>query len=236
MKYLKVKTSVDIFFSFKYFLFIFLLIVIISCAPKRAPQVEYIPEGAQRGIASWYGPEFHGKVTASGEVFNMYEYTCAHREYPFGTKLRVVNLENKKEVICTVNDRGPFVLGRDLDLSYIAAKKIDMLKAGTAEVLMQPIGRDSSYVRYVKYSPVGGILTIQVGAFKDYENALRLKQALSLKYSNVYISKANVKGDIYYRVRIGRFIKYEDAFSLAKSMGQEGYPVIIMKYDKEGEI
>ncbi|MEN2985318.1 MAG: septal ring lytic transglycosylase RlpA family protein [Thermodesulfovibrionaceae bacterium] len=201
--------------------------------PKKAPQIESTPEKAQRGIASWYGSDFHGKPTASGEIFNMYEYTCAHKEYPFGTKLKVINLKNKKEVICTVNDRGPFVPGKDLDLSYMAARKIDILKTGTAEVLMQPVGRDYSYVRYVKYSPIAGVLTIQVGSFKEYENAYRLKQALSWKYQNVYISRVSLKGDRYYRVRVGKFTRYEEAFDLAKTMAQEGYKVIITKYDEK---
>jgi len=206
------------------------LIMLYSCAPKRTPEIGYIPQGAQKGVASWYGAEFHGRPTASGEIYNMYDYTCAHREYPFGTKLRVVNLQNGKEVTCTVNDRGPFIPGRDIDLSYAAAKKIDLIGPGTQEVLMEPIGRDLSYVRYVKYTPAYGVLTIQVGAFREIDNAVRLKQALSLRYQNVYINKANVKGEVFYRVRVGRFTSYDEAYNLAKSMGQEGYKVIITNF------
>jgi len=77
--------------------------------------------------ASWYGREFHGKQTASGENFNMFALTCAHRDYPLGTKLRVSNPANGKEVECIVNDRGPLVTGRDIDLSYAAAKKIGLI-------------------------------------------------------------------------------------------------------------
>lgn len=203
----------------------------ISCAPaKKPPSVEYVPTEARKGVASWYGPDFHGRPTASGEIYNMYDYTCAHREYPFGTRLRVVNLQNGKDVTCTVNDRGPFVPGRDIDLSYASAKKIDLIGPGTAEVLMEPIGRDMSYIRYVKYTPLSGALTIQVGAFKEIDNALRLKQALSLKYQNVYINKSNIKGEVFYRVRVGKFKNYNEAFNLAKSMGQEGYKVIITNF------
>ncbi|GAQ94817.1 rare lipoprotein A [Thermodesulfovibrio aggregans] len=225
------KTSVDIFYRLKLIglklKIIAIVVILCSCAPKKSPELEYIPQGARKGVASWYGAEFHGKPTASGEIYNMYDYTCAHREYPFGTKLRVVNLQNGKDVVCTVNDRGPFIPGRDLDLSYASAKKIDLIGPGTAEVLMEPVGRDMSYVRYVKYTPIGGPLTIQVGAFREIENALRLKQALSFKYQNVYINKASVKGQIFYRVRVGKFSNYDDAFNLAKQMGQEGYKVII---------
>lgn len=160
----------------------------------------------------------------------MYDYTCAHREYPFGTKLRVVNLQNGKDVVCTVNDRGPFIPGRDLDLSYASAKKIGLIGPGTAEVLMQPIGRDTSYVRYVKYAPASGVLTIQVGAFREIENAMRLKQALNLKYQNVYINKVVLRGETFYRVRVGKFTNYDEAYNLAKLMGQEGYKVIITNF------
>lgn len=228
------KTSADIFYRLKNsglrLKIIILLLILVSCAPKKPPTVEYIPEGAQKGVASWYGSEFHGRPTASGEIYNMYDYTCAHREYPFGTKLKVINLKNNKDVVCTVNDRGPFVQGRDIDLSYASAKKIDLIATGTAEVLMEPVGRDYSYVRYVNYSPISGALTIQVGAFKEIDNALRLKQSLSLKYQNVYINKAVVKGETFYRVRVGKFNSYDEAYNLAKSMGQEGYRVIITNF------
>jgi rare lipoprotein A len=229
-----VKTSADIFYRLKNsglrLKIIILLLILVSCAPKKPPTVEYIPEGAQKGVASWYGSEFHGRPTASGEIYNMYDYTCAHREYPFGTKLKVINLKNNKDVVCTVNDRGPFVQGRDIDLSFASAKKIDLIATGTAEVLMEPVGRDYSYVRYVNYSPISGALTIQVGAFKEIDNALRLKQSLSLKYQNVYINKAVVKGETFYRVRVGKFNSYDEAYNLAKSMGQEGYRVIITNF------
>ncbi len=209
---------------------ILIIFILFSCAPKKTIQGEYIPLAAQQGVASWYGAEFHGRPTASGEIFNMYEYTCAHREYPFGTKLRIVNLQNRKEVTCTVNDRGPFIPGRDIDLSYASAKKIDLIGSGTATVLMEPIGRDMTYIRYVKYTPTSGILTIQVGAFLEIENALRLKQALRLRYDNVYINKTVVKGETFYRVRVGKFKSYDEAYNLAKSMGQEGYKVLITNY------
>jgi len=229
-----VKTLADTFYRLKYLCLrlklIILILALFSCAPKQTPSVEYIPKVAQKGVASWYGAEFHGRPTASGEIYNMYDYTCAHREYPFGTKLRVVNLQNGKEVTCTVNDRGPFIPGRDIDLSYASAKKIDLVGPGTATVLMEPIGRDMTYVRYVKYTPTPGILTIQVGAFLEIENALRLKQALRLRYENVYINKAVVKGETFYRVRIGKFKSYEEAYNLAKSMAQEGYKVIITNF------
>lgn len=88
----------------------------------------------QYGVASYYSDEFHGKKTASGEIFNKWTFTCAHRTLPFGTKVKVVNLKNGKSVIVRVNDRGPFVKGRIIDLSFAAAKKIDMIKDGVVRV------------------------------------------------------------------------------------------------------
>lgn len=107
-----------------------------ACSLTRRYTRSYDRPGAYRdaGKASYYGREAHGKATASGEKFNMNAYTAAHRTLPFGTKVRVTNLANNKSVVVRINDRGPFVAGRIIDLSYAAAKKIKMLEAGVADV------------------------------------------------------------------------------------------------------
>jgi rare lipoprotein A len=92
--------------------------------------------------ASWYGREFHGKRTASGQPFNMHAFTCAHRTYPFGTRLKVTNPANGRTVHCVVNDRGPSSKDRDIDLSYAAAKKIGLTKKGAAKVRIEYSGKD----------------------------------------------------------------------------------------------
>lgn len=184
-------------------------------------------------IASWYGPDFHGRPTSSGELFNMYALTCAHKEYPFGTKLRVVNPQNNKEVECTVNDRGPFISGRDIDLSYAAARKIDLIGPGTGAVMIEPIGRDLRYVKYVRYGASNGTSTIQVGSFRDESNAKRLKTALDLNYKNVYIMEANVAGAKYYRVRVGKFNSRMDAQKTGNALATEGYNVLITKFEQQ---
>jgi len=89
------------------------------------------------GVASYYAHDFHGKQTSNGEIFDMNSFTAAHRTFPFGTKVRVTNLENKKSVIVRVNDRGPFKEGRIMDLSLGAAKEIDLIKNGTAKVKLE---------------------------------------------------------------------------------------------------
>ncbi len=197
-----------------------------SCASYHIyPESEYV-------IASWYGPEFHGKPTSSGEPFDMHAYTCAHREYPFGTKLKVTHASNGRTVYCLVNDRGPFVDGRDIDLSYAAAKEIGLLNPGTGPVMIENVGRDTSYIRKVEYAPQAGALTIQAGSFRELSNAQRLKSSLELKYSDIYIDKADVNGNTFYRVRIGRSLAKEEASSLAESLANEGYRVLITRYDE----
>lgn len=184
-------------------------------------------------VASWYGPQFHGRPTSSGEIFNMYAMTCAHREYPFGTRLRVTNLENNRSAECVVNDRGPFVEGRDIDLSYAVAKQIELIGRGMGKVLLEANGRDPAYIRQVKVQTLErtGLFAIQVGAFTESINAVQLKVALRLKYMNVYIQEAEVKGTTYYRVRIGNYDNYNAAMSVAEQLGEEGYQPLLMKAD-----
>ena len=98
----------------------------------------------QIGIASYYGKKFHKKRTANGEIFNMYKVSAAHKSYPLGTKVRVTNLENGKSIKLVINDRGPFVKGRIIDLSYKAARKLDFVNQGTTKVRIDVI-RPVSY-------------------------------------------------------------------------------------------
>ena len=163
----------------------------------------------------------------------MYAYTCAHREYPFGTKVKVTNTANSKAVQCIVNDRGPFVQGRDIDLSYASAKEIGLIGPGTSRVLIELQGRDTAYIRKVKVqsSERSGPFAIQVGAFTDGINAVRLKGAIRHKYQNAYIQEADVKGTTYYRVRVGNFDQFSQAMETAEQLGQEGYPPVILKAD-----
>jgi len=207
----------------------FFLALVSACSTSRQ---EVAPESAYV-VASWYGADFHGRPTSSGEIFNMYSMTCAHRTYPFGTKLKVTNAANKKTIECIVNDRGPFVRGRDIDLSYAAAREIGVIGRGTAEVLIEVSGRDSSYIRKVRVQGAGktGPFAIQVGSFSEGINAVRLKRALNLKYENVYIQEAEIKGSTYYRVRVGDYDALPDAVLAAEQLGQEGYQAQVVRAD-----
>lgn len=214
-----------------YIFFLALIFLLSSCSPARYEAYPKIPHKKTYAVASWYGPNFNGRLTASGEIFNMYADTCAHKTYPFGTKLKVTNTSNNRSVECTVNDRGPFIKGRDLDLSYAAAKKIGMIGPGTSRVLLEVRGRDNAYIKYIRVQTVKriGPFAIQVGAFTENINAIRLKRALKLKYSNVYIQKASIKRIEYYRVRIGNFENFDKAVSTAEELGQEGYQALVLK-------
>lgn len=184
---------------------------------------ESYPE-AIYAVASWYGPYFHGRQTASGKIFDMYDFTCAHREYPFGTKLKVINTSNNRSVDCLVNDRGPFIEGRALDLSYATAKEIGMIEPGVSMVKIEYMERNSKDIR---------LFTIQVGSFKEISNAMGLKKTLEQRYNKVYITEAYINGTKYHRVRIGKIIEKDEAYRLAEVIEKEGYDVLIVKYDEK---
>jgi len=162
----------------------------------------------QRGIASWYGPNFHGKYTSNGELYNMYAYTAAHKTLPMNTIVKVTNLKNKKSVVVRINDRGPFVEGRIIDLSYIAGKQIGLDKSGIAPVVIEVIGfKGKNYLNGY---------TIQVGAFSNKNGAILTAN----KYKRLgYNSKVLKKGD-FYKVVIGQFKSYNEAkkFKLENSL------------------
>lgn len=207
-------------------LILLVLPFLFSCASasRKNSLKSYPPEGIevpkgyiQIGIASWYGVEEHGRHAASGERFSMYGYTAAHRSLPMGTVTRVTNLENGRDIIVRINDRGPFIEGRIIDLSYAAAKAIDLIGNGTAKVKVEVIsapGRRGDYFQ-AKY-------TVQVGSFTDRENALSLKKELDRRLSDVKVDLIELDGGIYHRVRIGRFSKKDDAEKLAVEVRELG--------------
>ena len=183
----------------------------------------------QRGIASWYGKDFHGKKTSNGEIYNMYAMTAAHKTLPLGTHVRVHNLENGKKTDVRINDRGPFVRGRIIDLSYSAAKKVGLVGPGTARVeifaLGSPASTDGGTNRsYVQQDFYKGNFTFQVGAFLNRENAERLKRELSQSYKNAHITEYDNGEQIFYRVRVGRVNTLEQASKYEEYLIQNGFP------------
>jgi rare lipoprotein A len=183
----------------------------------------------QRGIASWYGKDFNGKKTSNGEIYNMHAMTAAHKTLPLGTFVRVHNLENNRRVEVRVNDRGPFVRGRIIDLSYAAASEIGVVGPGTARVeviaLATPAATDGATPR--SYQPVdlySGNFTFQIGAFVNRENAQRLTAKLSEKYHNAHVTVYDRGDQIFYRVRVGKFSSLKQAEAQESILIRDGYP------------
>ena len=175
----------------------------------------------ERGVASWYGKKFHGNLTSNRETYDMYGMTAAHKTLPLPTYVRVRNLRNNKSIIVRVNDRGPFVHNRIIDLSYTAAMKLDMIKDGTSLVEVTAISFDQPQGdRPTRVStpaplppPQTGVtppieannqVYVQVGAFGDRSNAERRLGALSLAGINdAFIHEERSPDRTLYRVRIG---------------------------------
>ncbi len=183
---------------------------------------------SQKGIASWYGKKFHGRKTASGEVYNMYDMTAAHKTLPLGTWVKVYNIRNGREAVVKVNDRGPFVRGRIIDLSYTAAKRIDIVGHGTAPVKIVALGKASTGsageepVRYTAVNYWKGDFTVQVGAFKMVENARKLAVKLSGDYKKVRISTFRDHRGKFYRVRVGQYTNLKDAIRFSRKLVSAG--------------
>jgi len=157
----------------------------------------------ERGVASWYGPDFHGGATSSGERYDMYAMTAAHKTLPLPAYVRVTNLQNGRSVVVRVNDRGPFKNNRIIDLSYVAALKLDMVRDGTAMVEVRSVGPASAAP--LPAGPVPGRhFYAQAGAFADVDNARRLADRLaSSGFADVAVVAANSGGRRLHRVRIG---------------------------------
>lgn len=190
---------------------------------------------SQTGTASWYGKKFHGRKTSSGETYDMYAMTAAHKTLPFGTYLRVKNLDNNKQIVVKVNDRGPFVRSRIIDLSYAAAKDLDMLGTGTVPVKIVALGKPKTSPDKTEtvatFEPVDyyqGNFTFQVGAFRDKNNAVRLKQKLDQTYKNAHITPYDNGQEILYRVRVGKASSLEQANEYEKILIEHGFKDIFI--------
>jgi rare lipoprotein A len=201
-------------------------------APSIAPPPSTAPAPGiyvEQGIASWYGLPFHGRRAANGEVFDMNSLVAAHRTLPFGSILRVTNLNNGRQVVVRVIDRGPFARDRVLDLARAAAIGLDMIGTGTAPVRIELLSGPS---------PVSGDFTVQVGAFSNRDNAERLRDRLLDSYQPIFIQDfdaPNVTGH-FYRVLVGRVPNSEAAQQLAgKLRNAEGFHTFVMRLDQPND-
>jgi len=197
--------------------------------------VSVAPGYRERGIASWYGGKFHGRRTASGETYNMHAMTAAHKTLPLGTLVTVRNLDNREQTQVRINDRGPFIRGRIIDLSYKAAKRIGIVGPGTAEVEIRVIGSTRSIggtVGKERHTPstdfTEGSFTFQIGAYRSRENAEKQRRLLAKRYHHVHIAPHDTGDGKVYRVRVGRFSDLEQARQQEARLIGDGYTDIFI--------
>jgi rare lipoprotein A len=191
-----------------------LALVAGACATSRARPGK---GGVERGVASWYGPEFHGRRTANGERYDMNAMTAAHRTLPFGTILEVRNLDNGRRARVRINDRGPFKKNRILDLSHQAAEELGIVGPGTAEVEIRPVGLLAR--RYA----------VQVGAFQDSGAAQDLVDRLCRDYQGVRLRSDSV----WHRVQVGEFEDRDAADDLRRELATQGYSALVIPLDDD---
>lgn len=157
-----------------------------------------------KGNASWYGPDFHGKLTSNGETYNMYAMTAAHKTLPMNTIVKVTNLNNGLSIVVRINDRGPFIATRIIDLSKTAASKIDMIKAGTAPVRLEVLGfqtKGSKKIPTTKELAANpqkrsatGTYALQIGSFSNIEGAIKIQEKYNDKDGYKTVIK-DIQGD-----------------------------------------
>ncbi|WP_373501504.1 septal ring lytic transglycosylase RlpA family protein [Desulfococcus sp.] len=184
----------------------------------------------QQGIASWYGKDFHGKKTSCGETYNMYGISAAHKTLPMGTHVEVRNMENGNAIRLTINDRGPFVAGRIIDLSYAAAQKIGVARPGTARVVVTAIGTSAPRRTPHRYDTLPdeldrGNFSIQVGAFGDRDKAMKLAQALNQTYKDAQVlpTYSPRNQQTLYRVVVGKCTSLKTAETYENALKSRGF-------------
>jgi rare lipoprotein A len=184
------------------------------------------------GKASWYGKEFHGRPTSSGEIYNMYGRTAAHKLLPLDTVVKVTNLNNQKTIILPVNDRGPFVKGRVIDLSYGAARDLDMVGLGVVDVKVEALAREVGNVKSGDgFTPLievqdfrRGEFTVQVGAFENRQNALKLAERLRGSLEEVRITVyEDARGKTFHRVQVSKSETLDQAEAMEKKLEAMGF-------------
>jgi rare lipoprotein A len=197
-------------------------------SPRPAsPSIGPTPPGeplafVEEGIASWYGAPFNGRTASSGEIYDMNQPVAAHRTLPFGSIVRVTNMKNGQHTDVRIIDRGPFVSGRIIDLSLAAARELDMVRAGTAQVRIELLSSPS---------PLAGNFTVQIGAFEQRQNAERLRTQLQNKYV-VFIQEFDGPAGHFFRVRVGREPTPQAAQRLAGQLAQGGFHPFVVRLDE----
>lgn len=229
------------------------VLVLSSCGPKHVPTGK-VPSGTyrpyrvagrtyyplpsslgfeQEGYASWYGPDFHGRKTASGETYDMYSLTAAHKILPMNTYVRVENVKNGRSLVVRINDRGPFVKNRIIDLSFIAAKRLGIIGPGTSKVKITALGEarmaKNNGLHFASRTDFRhGDFYVQVGAFKNASNANALRERLSEQFGVVKVARGYTFGSLFYKVQIDAPNSYEKARNFERNIEYLGFPAAFL--------
>jgi rare lipoprotein A len=180
-------------------------------------------KATELGIASWYGPGFHGKLTANGERYDQNGLTAAHRTLPLGTWVNVRDLRTNRTVKVRVNDRGPYKKGRSIDLSYAAANALGIVERGTAPVEIQLLSTNYTDWPTILYS-------IQIGAFSQRMVADQLGRSAAEHGYRAYLKLVGGNATLY-GVRVGPFRDRRDAKRIARSLESDGFDVQLVDED-----
>lgn len=190
----------------------------------------------QEGIASWYGTMFHGRQTSNGETYDMHGRTAAHKTLPMNTQLLVQNLENGKETVVRINDRGPFITGRVIDLTQTAAREIGMIHKGTARVRITALGESFSFKsnggKVTRLMPQAdfnrGDFYVQIGSFTVQNNALRLKNKMEKQGRKTVIRRYDRGDQLFYRVQVQAGATLKEAEKSALALKNKGFPGFVV--------
>lgn len=217
-----------------------LLALLAGCATAPPPPGSYRVKGqtyaplaradgyAETGLASWYGPGFHGRKTSSGEVYDMHAPTAAHKLLPLGTTVRVTHLENGRQVTARVNDRGPFVEGRIIDLSYALARELGLVEQGVARVRVEALAGPGGAPAAQALS---GPFAWQVGSFAVAQNAHSLARTLRASYPEVTVEPYDRGDGVFQRVRVGTYDSPGRADRDRDGLARRGLDPILVRRD-----
>ncbi len=194
-----------------------MLVFLSSCGIVKRTSLDNDMRILDTGIASWYGPDFHGRPTANGETYNMNDLTAAHRTLPFNTLLRVENLDNGKSVVVRINDRGPYVGNRIIDLSRKAAREIEMIGTGTARVALYLIREGDRPVTAQNVSS-RETFTVQIASFNRETDAKRESGIVS----GSRVEKVTIGNNTVYRVYYGTYQNVNEARAARDRLAQNG--------------
>jgi rare lipoprotein A len=201
---------------------------VIARAPARIRSAPNEPIAAfETGLASWYGNPYHGRAAANGEIYDMDRLTAAHRTLPFGTMVRVTRTGTGQSVEVRITDRGPFVDGRIIDLSRAAARAIDLIGPGVAEVRVEPVSIPPSVVS----TPASGLFAVQVGAFREKDRAEKQRSTLDSEYGLARLVLRDGSPPLW-RVLVGRESSADSAAALADRLRSEVGPAFVVRLDE----